>query len=88
MKAEFGKTKYGATVTSYEISNSNGMSATIIDFGATVTKLIVPDKDGKLRDVQLGYDSVEDYENGSTFFGTIIMMISAIFIIKKVTFFN
>ena len=72
MKAEFGKTKYGATVTSYEISNSKGMSATIIDFGATVTKLIVPDRDGKLRDVQLGYDSVEDYENGKTFFGTII----------------
>ncbi len=72
LKTIFGKTKNGDTVTAYTISNDNGMSATIIDFGATVTKLIVPDKDGKGRDVMLGYDSVEEYEEGDKFFGAII----------------
>ena len=73
MKKEvFGKTKNGEVVSAYTIENSKGMSATIIDYGATVNKLLVPDKDGVARDVQLGYDTVEEYENGSTYFGTII----------------
>lgn len=72
MKEVFGKTKDGDTVTAYTINNNNGMSATIIDFGATVTKLIVPDKNGVGRDVMLGYDTVAEYEEGDKFFGAII----------------
>lgn len=72
MKEFFGKTGNGDVVNAYTISNKSGMSATIIDFGATVVKLEVPDKQGKLRDIQLGYDDVKSYEEGSTFFGTII----------------
>lgn len=69
---DFGKTKGGEVVKSYTIKNAAGMTATIISYGATVTKLLVPDKDGELRDVQLGYDDIKDYEEGGTFFGTII----------------
>ena len=73
MKKEvFGETKTGSTVTAYTLENKNGMSATIIDFGATVTKLLVPDKTGVARDIQLGYDSVAGYEDGECFFGAII----------------
>jgi aldose 1-epimerase len=72
MKEVFGKTKDGDTVTAYTINNNNGMSATIIDFGATVTKLIVPDKNGVGRDIMLGYDTVAEYEEGDKFFGAII----------------
>ena len=71
-KELFGETSKGQAVYAYTIHNSKGMSATIIDFGATVTKLLVPDKKGELVDVQLGYDSVKAYEEGETFFGTII----------------
>ncbi|MCR5212916.1 MAG: galactose mutarotase [Eubacterium sp.] len=71
-KENFGQTSNGTKVTAFTISNKSGMSATIIDFGATVTKLIVPDKTGGFRDVMLGYDNVASYENGSTYFGTII----------------
>ncbi len=72
MKEVFGRTKQGDVVTSYTITNKTGMSATIIDYGATVVKLLIPDRHGSLRDVQLGYDDVQSYEEGSTFFGTII----------------
>ncbi len=71
-KRDFGKTKNGDSVTAYTIRNKSGMSATIINFGATVVKLEVPDKDGKLRDVVLGYDDIESYEDGETFFGAVI----------------
>ena len=72
MKEVFGRTKQGDVVTSYTITNKTGMSATIIDYGATVVKLLIPDRHGSLRDVQLGYDDVQSYEEGTTFFGTII----------------
>ena len=72
MKEVFGRTKQGDVVTSYTITNKTGMSATIIDYGATVVKLLIPDRQGSLRDVQLGYDDVQSYEEGTTFFGTII----------------
>ena len=72
MKEVFGRTKQGDVVTSYTITNKTGMSATIIDYGAPVVKLLIPDRHGSLRDGQLGYDDVQSYEEGSTFFGTII----------------
>ena len=72
MKEVFGKTAKGEMVNAYTISNKSGMSATIIDFGATVIKLLIPDKQKILRDIQLGYDDVKSYEEGSTFFGAII----------------
>ena len=72
MKEVFGKTTKGEMVNAYTISNKTGMSATIIDYGATVIKLLIPDKQKVLRDIQLGYDDVKSYEEGSTFFGTII----------------
>ena len=72
MKRGFGKTSKGEEVSSYTISNASGMSATIIDMGATIVKLEVPDKDGNIRDVILGYDDAEGYEKGSTYFGAII----------------
>ncbi|HBZ03656.1 MAG TPA: galactose-1-epimerase [Lachnospiraceae bacterium] len=72
MKKDFGITKKGEAVTAYTICNEAGMSATIINFGATLVKLEVPDKVGNMRDVVLGYDDVSGYENGETFFGAVI----------------
>ena len=72
MKETFGVTKNGQTVSSFTIKNNNGMTASIIDFGATLTKLNVPDKNGAIRDVVLGYDDIKSYEEGETYFGAII----------------
>jgi aldose 1-epimerase len=67
--SSFGKTKEGKEITRYTLTGKDGMEASVINFGATLIALKIPDRDGKLADVVLGYDSVTDYENGTSFFG-------------------
>ena len=72
MSENYGLTKDGREAKTYTITNSKGASVTISDFGGIITKLLVPNKDGKLIDVVLGYDSASDYENGGGFLGALI----------------
>lgn len=66
----FGKTKDGVPVEIYTIGNSSGFSARVMTRGATLVNLHVPDKDGKLADVLLGFDDVSGYESeGNQYFG-------------------
>ena len=69
---EFGRTKTGQSVTVFEMCNKNGMKVRILDFGATVQSMLVPDREGKPVDVVLGYDDIESYENGSCFYGAVV----------------
>lgn len=63
MKKElFGITKTGEEVYKFILTNSQGMEAHVLTYGATLQKLIVPCKDGSLRDVVLGFNSFEQYE--------------------------
>jgi aldose 1-epimerase len=72
-KKALGKTKAGASVDLYTLTNSNGMKVKIMTLGATITELWVPDKKGKLEDVVLGFDSIKGYEQkGNPFFGCIV----------------
>lgn len=67
----FGKTADGKTVHAYTLTNDNGMVAKLITRGATLTELHVPDKDGALADVVLGFDDVASYESErNQYFGT------------------
>jgi aldose 1-epimerase len=67
---DFGRTAAGATVQRYTLSNSAGMKARLITYGATLTELWVPDRTGKLADVVLGFDDVAGYESDrNQFFG-------------------
>lgn len=68
----FGTDKEGRQVTLYTITNSKGMQASVTDFGAILVSLMVPDANGEVRDVVLGYDSAESYWNNSCFFGSTI----------------
>ncbi len=65
----FGKIQDGQSVDLYTLTNKNGMTVTISNFGGTLVSLKVPDRDGKLGDVVLGYDNPADYENGKAYFG-------------------
>ena len=58
----------------YTISNENGMKVTVTNFGGRITSILIPDKDGVVRDVVLGFDNVESYypENNQTDFGASI----------------
>ena len=61
VKKSFGKSPEGKEVFIYELTNKNGMIVRVTDYGAVIVNICVPDKDGKLRDVVLGYDTVEGY---------------------------
>lgn len=71
-KELFGTTKNGESIYRYFISNSKGMQAGVINYGAILVNLMVPDKDGKVADVVLGYDKLEDYFANGSFFGATI----------------
>ena len=71
-KQLFGKLGSGEEVYSYTLSNKNGMKARIINYGAIVVSLEVPDKNGKLGDVILGYDNLEGYVSDNSYQGSIV----------------
>ncbi len=68
----FGNTQSGQAVNLFQLSNSSGMQVDISNYGGIVTRLLVPDREGNLADVVLGYDSVTGYENDSAYFGALI----------------
>ncbi|NLX25464.1 MAG: galactose mutarotase [Lentisphaerae bacterium] len=51
------------SIQQFTLKNKNGMIVKITNYGATITSIIVPDRDGNMADVALGYDSVEGYVN-------------------------
>jgi aldose 1-epimerase len=56
----------------YTLKNSNGLEAKITNYGGIVVSLLVPDKNGKLTDVVLGYDDLCDYLAYTPYFGCIV----------------
>jgi aldose 1-epimerase len=69
----FGKTADGTAVEKYTLRNSHGVEATVITYGATLQSLLLPDKNGKVEDVVLGFDDVKGYQdNGTVYFGATI----------------
>jgi aldose 1-epimerase len=68
----FGVTPHGDTVVRYTLTNANGMQVKILNYGGIIQSLIVPDKDGKMGDVVLGFDSLDQYIRESPYFGAII----------------
>jgi aldose 1-epimerase len=63
----------GQAITEYTLTNPNGMQASIINYGGTITKLTAPDKNGKFGDVVLGYDSLSGFlQRANPFFGALI----------------
>ena len=58
----------------YTLTNANGMEVCITNFGGRIVSILVPDNQGQMRDVVLGFDKVSDYfpENNQTDFGASI----------------
>ena len=71
-KRLFGKLPDGREAYLYTLKNGAGMEVVITDFGAAVVSLIVPDRSGKREDIVLGYDSLDGYVNGNSYFGVIV----------------
>jgi len=71
-KASFGKAPDGQDVDLYTLTNKNGVEVAISTYGGVVVSLKVPDRNGKLGDVVLGFDSVDGYVSDKSYFGAII----------------
>ena len=72
-KTDFGKLEDGTAIEQYTLRNSKGVVAKIITYGATLTELWVPDKNGKSGDVVLGFDNLQGYLSPSDpYFGATI----------------
>ena len=68
----FGTLPSGEEVQIYHLENKSGAFAEVLQFGAILVKLCVPDRDGRLTDVVLGYDDLAGYEVNGCFFGATI----------------
>lgn len=66
------KNKVFGNWTEYTLTNDNGISVSVLDFGGIITKIMVPDKNGELENVVLGYKDYQEYESNPNYFGAII----------------
>jgi aldose 1-epimerase len=68
-KHPYGKTPDGQSVDLFLLTNDKHMEVSITNYGGIVVSVRVPDRSGKLADVVLGYDTVEEYAAGKAHFG-------------------
>lgn len=70
---EFGRLPDGRTAELYTLTNRHGMQVEITNYGGVVVAIRVPDRNGKLADVVLGYDHLEGYlHDRATYFGALV----------------
>ena len=68
----FGKTPDGQQVTRYTMTNSHGHSVSVMNWGATLMDVNVPDRDGRLANVNLCFDKLQPYLDGHPYFGSTV----------------
>jgi aldose 1-epimerase len=71
-KTLFGTMAQSATVDKYTLTNVHRLEISILTYGGIIQSIVIPDKYGKLRDIALGFDYLEDYLRLSPYFGAII----------------
>ncbi|PFP31365.1 galactose-1-epimerase [Bacillus sp. AFS073361] len=62
----------GQTITTFTMVNDQGMEVSTIDYGCTITRIVVPDRNGTLENVVLGFDTIEEYQQHSPYFGAVV----------------
>jgi aldose 1-epimerase len=56
----------------YTLSNNNGMTVKLTNYGGIVTSILCPDREGNMADVVLGFDDLQPYLDGHPYFGSIV----------------
>ena len=69
---EFGIIPGKGEVELFQMRNARGMEVSIMTYGATVQSIRVPDKEGNVEDVVLGFDTLEGYLGENPYFGSIV----------------
>ncbi|MEE3956070.1 aldose epimerase family protein [Peribacillus frigoritolerans] len=70
-QGEFGKIN-GRVVDMFTMENINGMQIKCINYGCIITKILVPDSNGMLENIVLGYTNLEEYIKDTSYFGAVI----------------
>ena len=68
----FGQTPAGESVTLYTLKNARGMEVHIMNYGGIIQKILSPDRNGKVEDVVLGYETLQEYIKDTPYFGAIV----------------
>ncbi|MFO7587299.1 MAG: aldose epimerase family protein [Gemmatimonadota bacterium] len=68
----WGVTPEGDSITLHTLRNANGIEVRVADWGGIVTRVLVPDREGRVADVVLGHDSLAAYVAGTPYFGAIV----------------
>ena len=71
-RASFGVTPDGESVDVFTLANASGVEVRAITYGGIIVSLRVPDRDGRLGDIVLGFDDLDGYVEGSPYFGAIV----------------
>lgn len=71
-KESFGQTPDGKQIDLYTLVNTNGLTTKIINYGAILVSLEVPDRNGNFADIALGFDNLNDYIERNAFFGATV----------------
>lgn len=71
-QAAWGTAPDGIAVDLYTLRNTKGAEATITNYGGIVVTLLMPDKEGKMADIVLGYDNLQGYIDKTPYFGALI----------------
>jgi aldose 1-epimerase len=71
-RSDFGKLRDGRAVEAITLSNSKGMTARVISYGAILQSVSVPDREGNSSEVSLGYDDIEGYIVAPNYFGATV----------------
>ncbi|WP_309090624.1 aldose epimerase family protein [Domibacillus sp.] len=62
----------GINIKEFTLSNKNGMTVSFLDYGCIITKIVVPDREGKLENVVLGYENADRYVQNPWYLGAVI----------------
>lgn len=72
IRAPFGVTPDGTPVERFTLGSAEGLQLSVLSYGGTLVSLRVPDRDGNLDDIVLGFDSLDDYIRHSHYFGALV----------------
>ena len=71
-RSDFQSVVNGDSTDLYLLTNANGVEVTLTNYGGRIVSVMVPDKEGNLKDVVLGFDNIDDYVNVNNNFGATI----------------
>ena len=71
-KSNFQSVVNGDSTNLYVLTNANGVEVTLTNYGGRIVSVMVPDREGNMKDVVLGFDKIDDYVNVNNNFGATI----------------